>query len=165
MRYFIDCEFDGHNGPLLSMALVRDDGRSIHIRTQEAATDPWVIENVVPLMGFHQAKLGQWIPTNEVGPSVKSFIGTDSTPAIVADSPVDIGRFCQAISTGADGGWASADYPRMTFEVHNVDCYPTTLPGAVQHNAWWDAMALQHKLAQGMKTRQGEDANAASGKA
>jgi hypothetical protein len=59
---------------------------------------------------------------------------------------VDIGRFCAAISTAANGGWASADYPRITFEVHNVECYPTTLPGAVQHNAWWDAMALREYL-------------------
>lgn len=44
------------------------------------------------------------------------------------------------------GQVASADYPTMTFEVHNVDCYPTTLPGAVQHNAWRDAMALREKL-------------------
>jgi hypothetical protein len=34
----------------------------------------------------------------------------------------------------------------MTFEVHNVDCYPTALEGAVQHNAWWDAMALRAAL-------------------
>lgn len=68
----------------------------------------------------------------------------DNCHTIIADSPVDIGRFCAALSTSEDGGWASADYPRMTFEVHNVDCYPTTLPGAVQHNAWWDAMALRH---------------------
>lgn len=35
---------------------------------------------------------------------------------------------------------------RLTFEVHNVNAYPTTLPNAVQHNAWWDAVALQHAL-------------------
>lgn len=43
------------------------------------------------------------------------------------------------------------NYPRMTFEVHNVDCYPTTMKGAVQHNAWWDAMALRHTLTQLLK--------------
>ncbi len=32
------------------------------------------------------------------------------------------------------------------FEMHRVDAYPTMLPGAVQHNAYWDAMALRHKL-------------------
>ena len=146
-RYYIDCEFDGHNGPLLSIALVCEDNRSIHIRTTEEARDPWVLANVVPLMSQHEARSSQWVPLNEGGPSIRAFIGNDPQPKIIADSPVDIARFCQAISTGPDGGWASADYERMTFIVENVDCYPTDLAGAVQHNAWWDAMALRHKLA------------------
>lgn len=145
-KYYIDCEFDGHAGPLLSIALVREDGYSIHIRTDALALDPWVQANVVPLMERHEAKMGQWIPANEVGPSIKTFIGADDAPVIIADSPVDIGRFCAAVSTGPDGGWASADYPQMAFEVHNVDCYPTDLPNAVQHNAYWDAMALRRRL-------------------
>ena len=145
-RFYIDCEFDGHGGPLLSIALVREDGYSIHIRTNQIAQDPWVIANVVAAMDKDDAHCKQWIPLGEVGESIRSFVGDCDCPTIIADSPVDIGRFCQAISTGSDGGWASADYPAMRFEVHNVACYPTDLPGAVQHNAWWDAMALRHKL-------------------
>lgn len=38
------------------------------------------------------------------------------------------------------------DMPPLRFEVSNLDAYPTDLPGAVQHNAWWDAMALRHLL-------------------
>ena len=41
--------------------------------------------------------------------------------------------------------------PHLSFEVHRVDAYPTALPGAVQHNAWWDAMALRHLLTQPTK--------------
>jgi hypothetical protein len=147
MRYYLDCEFDGHNGPLLSMALVAQDGPSLYVRTAARAHEPWVIVNVEPLMGEHHAgSFGMHVPSAGVGEWLRNFIGGDAHPVIIADSPVDIGRFCRAISTGEDGGWASADYPTMTFEVHNVDCYPTTLPGAVQHNAWWDAMALRHLL-------------------
>lgn len=146
MRYYLDTEFDGHGGPLLSLALVTEDGDGIHIRTTNRATDPWVIANVEPLVDSHNAPWATQKLPDEVGQKVRQFIGADPSPTIIADSPVDIGRFCQAISTGEDGGWASADYPRMTFEVHNVDCYPTTLAGAVQHNAWWDAMALRHLL-------------------
>lgn len=145
-KFYIDCEFDGHNGLLLSMAIIREDGHSIHIKTHNTAFDDWVLENVVPLMDSHEAHWSEWIPENEVGPSIKSFMGDCPSPIIIADSPVDIGRFCAAISTGPDGGWSSADFPLMTFEVHNVDCYPTTLEGAVQHNAWWDAMALRVKI-------------------
>lgn len=141
-RFYIDCEFDGHNGPLLSIALVEEDGRGIHIATTEEAKDPWVLANVVPLIDQHDCRMSVRCLPDEVGAVIRTFIDCDA-PIIVADSPVDIGRFCRAISTGTDGQWASADYPRMTFEVHNLDCYPTDLPGAVQHNAWWDAMALR----------------------
>lgn len=146
-RFYIDCEFDGHNGPLLSLALVREDGDSIHIEVNVAAMDVWVQDNVLPLMGKHEAPKSAKVYHDEVGRVVLRFIGDCTHPVIVADSPVDIARFCRAISTGIDGRWVSVDYSRMTFEVHNVDCYPTDLPGAVQHNAWWDAMALRHKLA------------------
>jgi hypothetical protein len=144
-RFYIDCEFDGHAGPLLSIAVVDDSGVGVHVQTPEIAKDPWVIENVVPKM---HAGRGEHVYCSvaEVGDRIKRFIGDVSHPVIIADSPVDIGRFCSAISTAPDGGWASTGYPNMTFEVHNVDCYPTALIGAVQHNAWWDAMALREKM-------------------
>jgi hypothetical protein len=147
MRYYLDTEFDGHGGVLLSLALIQEGGLSLHVRTAERAIDPWVIANVEPLMDAHDADMiGDDVPPNNIGSYIRRFLGEDQEPVIIADSPVDIGRFCEALSTGEHGGWASADYPLMTFEVHNVDCYPTTLPGAVQHNAWWDAMALRHLL-------------------
>lgn len=147
MKYYLDCEFDGHNGPLLSLALVGDDD-SIHIRTTERASDPWVVENVEPLMDSHDAGMVAEVPLNTVGATIANFFSLmrDTTPLVVADSVVDIGRFCRALSTAMDGGWSSVDYPLMRFEVHNVAAYPTTLPNAVQHNAWWDAMALKHLL-------------------
>lgn len=146
-RYYIDCEFDGHDGPLLSLAMVREDGNSIHIATDAKAHDPWVVDNVMPIMASHRADFDWTVGKNCVGSIVKHFIGEDQAPLIIADSPVDVGRFCAALSTSSNGGWASAEYPLMTFEVHNVESYPTDLPGAVQHNAWWDAMALRHRLA------------------
>lgn len=146
-RFYVDCEFDGHNGPLLSIALVREDGNGIHIRTTENACDPWILENVVPLMESHSAQHSAHIGLLGVGPLLMGFIGECKCPTIIADSPVDIGRFCRALSTDHNGEWASTNYPGMRFEVHNIDCYPTNLPGAVQHNAWWDAMALRAAIA------------------
>lgn len=146
MRYFIDCEFDGHNGSLLSIALVKDDGDSIHIRADIEPLNLWVRQNVLPIIDSHKAPKSAKVYWNQVGGAIRAFIGEDDCPTIIADSPVDIYRFCREISTGQDGQWASCDYPAMRFEVHNVDCYPTTLEGAVQHNAWWDAMALREKL-------------------
>ncbi len=145
-RFYIDCEFDGHNGGLLSIALVKDDGDGIHIHSDIAPMDIWVRRNVLPLIDQHKAPKSAKVYESQVGDVIRAFIGDCVHPIIIADSPVDISRFCHALSTAPDGRWASADYPAMTFEVHNVDCYPTTLEGAVQHNAWWDAMALRAKL-------------------
>lgn len=149
MRYFIDCEFDGHGGPLLSLAMVAEGGPSLYVTIDEVAFDPWVRENVFIDMNDYSLVdlVALDIPEREAGSWIRRFLAADQHPIIIADSPVDIGHFCCAISTAEHGGWASCDYPLMTFEVHNVDCYPTTLEGAVQHNAWWDAMALREKLA------------------
>jgi hypothetical protein len=145
-KFYIDCEFDGHSGPLLSIAMVREDGVSAYVTTRAVAEDPWVIANVLPILGSHNAYNTWHVRPNEVGGILRNFIWPSLNPVIVADSPVDIGRFCRAISTGANGDWASTGFTSMTFEVWNVDCYPTKLEGAVQHNAWWDAMALREKL-------------------
>lgn len=143
--FYIDCEFDGHNGSLLSIALVGDTD-SIHIKTTAPARDDWVLQNVLPLMDMHNAPKSASVSLNDVGSVIRAFLGDCKCPVIIADSPVDIGRFCRALSTSTDGQWASTDFPAMRFEVHNVDCYPTTLEGAFQHNAWWDAMALKAAL-------------------
>lgn len=31
MKYYLDCEFDGYRGSLLSLALVREDGESLYL--------------------------------------------------------------------------------------------------------------------------------------
>jgi hypothetical protein len=147
MNYYIDCEFDGHNGPLLSIAVVREDGASVYFIVRAGAFDPWVLANVVPVLLEYDVRraVAVYVKPNEVGEFLRHFI-VDRTPTIIADSPVDIARFCTAISTELDGSYLSNDYPLMFFKVVDVPAYPTTLPGAVQHNAWWDAMALRHKL-------------------
>lgn len=145
-RFYIDCEFDGHGGSLLSIAIVADDGTSMYIETTEIAHDPWVIEHVVPHMASHDASISISTHARFIGGLLRDFVGRTGNPVIIADSPVDIGRFCAAVTTGNDGAWTWVDNPLMTFEAHNIDIYPTTLPGAVRHNAWWDAMALREKI-------------------
>lgn len=147
LKYYLDTEFDGHNGPLLSVGIVREDGFSLHLWTEATPKDGWVQEHVEPHMDSHEADLdARSVRPNAVGGLLLDFLRGDYDPYIFTDSPVDIWRFCRAISTADDGGWASVDIPNITFEACDVSCYPTDLPGAVQHNAWWDAMALRHKL-------------------
>lgn len=141
--FYVDCEFDGHNGSLLSLAVVREDGYSLYLVVDTQASDPWVQEHVLPIMQYHNADTYAVVKPNDVGAAIKQWIGPLTSFYVVADSPVDIGRFCTALSTGPDGNWCSTDYETIRFEVYNIDCYPTVLEGAVQHNAWWDARALR----------------------
>lgn len=144
MRYWLDCEFDGHNGDLISLALVREDGDSLYIITSNHIVyDPWVRDNVLPIVHNHQSNKWIVVPIDEVGAVLKVYL--DDDPTIIADSPVDIYRLCRALSTDADGNWASCNLEHITLIVDNIDAYPTTLEGVVQHNAYWDAKALMEK--------------------
>ena len=145
MRYFIDCEFDGYRGPLISMALVRDDGRSFHFYDPEAAEnvkDPWVAENVAPILRDCPEP-----PTARHALSaayaLQDFLEGDERPHIVADWPAGLIHFCALIETSPG---VMLTIPNLTLEVKRVDAYPSTLAGAVQHNCWWDALALRQKV-------------------
>lgn len=150
MRYALDCEFDGHGGPLISMALVPFSGSDAYYvyNPNYEPNDPWVAENVMPILKQIPDGIRYDVDTPEwFGVYLRDYLYSimqDPSPQIFADSPVDIWRFCQVISTDSRGNWRSTDFPSMSFEVYNVDCWPNEhLPDeAVQHNAYWDARAL-----------------------
>lgn len=145
MNYFLDCEFDGFGGDLLSLALVRQDGKALYIILDRAfqPCTPWVTENVLPHLrdvGPDQAIWENLTPA-EAARTIRDFLLGDNRPHIIADWPDDIAYFCRALMTGP-GEMVSMRH--ITFEMMRVQAYPTTLGGTVQHNAYWDAMALRH---------------------
>ena len=145
MRYFLDCEFDGHLGSLLSMALFREDGVGFYIVTTNQASDPWVLENVIPIMDEYPTSSKAPIPENDLYKWIHWLLYQDESNDIVviADSPVDFTYFTKAISTDSKGEWRSVDYPKLTLVVENVECWPCDIPYAVRHNAAYDALALR----------------------
>lgn len=149
MKYYLDCEFNGMGGELLSLALVSEAGPkavSFYIvrpqsEIEAMKLDPWVEANVLPIMGeiaHISAGIREWPRM------IQAFLRFDTDITIITDWPDDIKYFCELIITGP--GTMIEVRPSIKFEMHRVDAYPTTLPGAVQHNAYWDAMALRHKL-------------------
>lgn len=148
MLYFLDTEFDGFGGALLSLALVRADGTSLYMILPGAelgARDPWVRENVVPILrdvpkAVHVSEMS----TRKIAANtIANFLAGDKAPNIVSDWPDDHRHLCELVITGPG---QMVDIPRWSMVVDRVDAYPTELPGAVQHNAWWDAMALRFLL-------------------
>jgi hypothetical protein len=150
VRYYLDTEFDGAGGPLLTLALVREDGASLYLHHDFEPMDIWVQRNVKPLIAdCPEPPVTSWDREALAG-ALADFIRDDPAPVIVADWLADISHCCDLLRAGSlywsDPQGHLGDIPPLRFEVSNVDAYPTTLPGAVQHNAWWDAMALREKL-------------------
>lgn len=142
-RFWLDCEFDGYGGRLLSLALISQDGAEYYWATPDvlAVTNEWVRNNVVPVIDVPGAR-----PTASdlIHGSLEGFLLTTTRlhgAHIIADWPDDVAYLCRAMLTGPGQRIAT---PPLTFEVVRFDAYPTTLNNAVQHNALWDARALRH---------------------
>lgn len=140
MLYFLDTEFNEMGGELISLALVAE-GRELYLATHCVDPKPWVKANVIPVLTCDGARPVHVEP-DFFGVAIYNFLFEDKNPIIIADWPDDIRYFCQVIITGPG---QMIDIPRFQFNVLRVDAYPTSLPGAVQHNALWDARALRAK--------------------
>lgn len=131
MRVWIDCEYNGCGGALISMALVDELGREFYEVLDCPNPVPWVAENVMPILGKEpipwatfQAKLCAWLAPFKV-------------VHLVADWPEDIALFCRALITGPG---TRIDTPPLTMEVRrDLD---GSQPG-IPHNALSDAQALR----------------------
>lgn len=148
MKIFIDCEFDGHNGKLMSIAAVTRFGDEIYIICEDHGNpqDPWVTENVLPHITSHNCNNTHFVPENKVGGLLRTWLDQFERIEVIADSPVDIARFCNAITTNNNGGYYPKSFKQIYFKVYNIEAYPTKISDAVQHNAWHDARALSVKL-------------------
>jgi hypothetical protein len=149
MKYYIDCEFDGLGGKLISMALVREDGRSLYVVTDHKPQNLWVAEHVSPVLyavpldriefsAFEASPLA-------LARLLEEYFGEDLNPHIVADWPDDIKYFCEACITGPG---TMISVRSVSMEIRRVDAYENgkAIAGpdhAIQHNAWWDALALK----------------------
>ena len=97
MRLFLDTEFNGFNGKLLSFALVPEDESvekfycELEMNDQ---LDPWVKENVVPHMIL--------IPSSrsKFQDALTRYLNEFKECRIVADWPDDIRHFCESLITG-----------------------------------------------------------------
>lgn len=146
MKYYLDCEFDGYGGPLISMGLVAEDSCELYFVMRETALNLWVRANVMPYIEKEHPLGGRLLTKEHAADAIAQFLRDDDNPVIVTDWPADIRYFCDLIEFP---GGNMADIASLKFELHRVDAYPTTLKGAIQHHALWDARALKHLLTGG----------------
>lgn len=148
MRYYLDTEFDGKF--LLSVGIISENGRTFYaVLDRDIVTTDWVTNNVLPIL--HDVPEGsinhyhKSLRPDKLPEALYDFLLGDEEIHFVTDWPTDVAFIANALITGPGTMIA---IPRVAFEVVRVDAYPTIIFGAVQHNAFWDAVALRAKLAE-----------------
>ena len=148
MRYYIDTEFNGWGGAMISFGMVNERGSMLYLVEDDAGLakidlDPWVAENVVPLL-YKTPAGAETIrsPLRHWGSIISAFYGEDDKPHFFADWPSDIADLCTMLISGPG---ESVPMPHQTIFtcLRHIDVYPTSLTDAVQHHALWDALALR----------------------
>jgi hypothetical protein len=145
VRYFLDTEFNGFGGGLLSLALVPEDGTEFYA-TLACDEDmlPWVERNVVPYLDHVPVGLvAPRISRLDAAAELSHYLAVDPAPVIVADWPEDIAQFCSLLMTGPG---EMVPVPRLTFELVPLGGFSTAANSAVPHNALHDARALKEHV-------------------
>lgn len=146
MLYFLDCEFNGFGGELISLAL-SGEVSELYLARPEAELDalaphPWVEDNVLPVLSIPSAR-PRTVPLEGFGRAIQDFLAADPSPALVADWPEDLMHLMQCLII-APGHMVRI--PDLSMRLMHVSAFPTDMVDAVQHNALWDARALRHAV-------------------
>jgi hypothetical protein len=145
MRYYLDTEFNGFGGALLSLALVPEEGEEFYVTLDcDAPIMPWVEQNVVPFLdmvpeGLRAPRLSRAIAAG----ALAAYLEGDQNAEIVADWPEDIAQFCALLMTGPA---LMVPVPPLSFRLLPLMGFSPSANSAVPHNALHDARALRDHL-------------------
>ncbi len=146
MLYFLDCEFNGFGGELISLAL-SSATRELYLARPEdelnaMAAHDWVAEHVLPFLSLAGAR-PQVLPRDQFGRAILSFLAGDPSPSVIADWPEDLMHLmhCLIIAPGQ-----MVKIPDLSLRLMQGSAYPSEITDAVQHNALWDARALRQAV-------------------
>ena len=140
MNIFLDTEFNGFGGDLISLALVADDGREFYEVLPCMEPTPWVKKHVIPALG--REPLGPEIFSARLSMAWKLgkfFKGFTEDLIIVADWPEDLAHFFAATTNRHGQSVVLCDLTARLL----VNMPPIALTSTVPHNALADAHALK----------------------
>jgi hypothetical protein len=136
MRYFLDAEFNGFGGNLISLALVPEDDSTPAFYEAMPCTNPnpWVAEHVMPNLNREPIQRADMVR------KLAAYIAEDPHPVIVSDWPEDIAHLALMMMTGP--GWRMPS-DRISFELLDLPLFDSEASSAVPHNAFHDAVAFR----------------------
>lgn len=145
MRYFLDTEYNGWRGALLSLALVPDHGEELYLTLDwDGTLEPWVERHVVPYLDMvPEAMVSPRLSRSDAARAVSHYLAGDSEPLIVADWPEDIALFNALLLTGPG---TMVEVPPLTFKFIELSGFSTAANSKVPHNALHDARSLRDHM-------------------
>jgi hypothetical protein len=134
MNLFLDTEFDGHGGELISLALAAEDGDHWYGSfLQPMYPQPWVAEHVIPVIDA--------LPPRVRGPacfaSLRQYLVNRPGAVIWADWPGDF-RHLMALMEGP----SYAESLMIPCTMQLIETPPGEPKPEIPHNALSDAIAL-----------------------
>jgi hypothetical protein len=142
VRYFLDTEYNGIGGALLSLALVPDDGDELYLtlRTDEPIVE-WVERHVMPYLDSVPEQLScPRLTRGDAAHALERYLRHDDQALIHCDWPEDVAQFCNLMITGEGD---MIDVRHLTFRVLPMSNFSTAANSKVPHNALHDARALR----------------------
>lgn len=136
MRYFLDAEFNGFGGELVSIALVPADASAppFYAILPCSAPQPWVTQHILPVLGK------QAISRCAAVALLAAYLAADPQPVITADWPEDIAHLALLMLPAPGHRIAS---PRVIFELLELPLFDSQALSTLPHNACHDASALR----------------------
>lgn len=149
MNIFLDCEFNGFGGELLSIGMVAETSNdwlyAIVADTKDPPTE-WVAENVLPVMDSFY-RLGKRVSRDEIRETLHGYLARWPTIHVIADWPEDIIHFCRLLLTDKPG--ERINTPPLTMEIVRFDS-----KSDVPHNALADACGIRAEWLRQTRTKQ-----------
>ena len=142
MRYFLDTEYNGFGGQLISIALVPEFGDQEFYATfaLPEKVHPWVQDHVLPYLLTVPPGMHEQMTVLDAAEEIARFLAHDQRPVVVADWPEDIGHFCSLLTTGPGDIAAVGSIESLMLRTRG---FSSAANSRVPHNALHDARALR----------------------
>jgi hypothetical protein len=145
VRYFLDTEYNGPGGELMSLALVPDDGDDLYLTFKTSAPlVEWVERHVTPYLDSVPEQLScPRLSREDAAHALERYLRHDDEVLIIADWPEDIAQFCDLMITGPGD---MIDVRHVIFRLAPMSNFSTAANSKVPHNALYDARALRDHI-------------------
>ncbi|CAO1651529.1 hypothetical protein [Parasphingorhabdus sp. NYA22] len=136
MRYFLDTEFNGFGGELISIAMVpENDGLAPFYAAVECKNlTPWVVEHIIPVLDVEQVTRSGLVDL------FADYLGDDPEPVLVADWPEDIAHAARLLVIGPG---LMKPVRNIRFDLVDAALVSSGEGSAIPHNAYHDALRLR----------------------